>query len=931
MQQAHDRMQDEIDRQTDALRDVAHRQRAALDAVLEPIGELVARLEEGLETLSLYIGRGEQIFTIRDGDRADALEPIVIRQMVLAMDEETGLLAESEGINADSVQEFDRWLLASEAHVEQIVPERRCVVAMVPRFTPRQRGDMRDHDDTLTHLIIRNGEALFRTSVRFSAGDVLIPRASEFVQFFYRDQFDWEAKETRRVALAPGTPGYQRALEQSDARSRHYLRIGLILQGLVDRTEIFAPIHPAGVNMLTDPHEHSSKVRIITDAEGGLDSGEQTFQQWREAVNAQLRVGMRVVGGFDGADWREVNDGRDREHNLRLNPSGWTAERPQTGVPYVIEAQRSDGGLVIRYPRHNAVYRHGYAEPATRRASCTVYRSDAFVLPYDAVDADTLERFLRSRRNRRGYQTLWPLLTTVMLAKRAEETAEAPFRQMLAGVLARDTNVTVAAAEGDVGELVRWFKLANRYHRPLVSSRDLSADEAKAVRLIVAEYKRRLKDRRRPVDQRVVAALRAAHPEFLVIARPRSRGYLVLEREDHRPVFVREVEYSAKGTLVAEKRWQLVGARAERWLIVAEAPAWGDWDRMASPREHLTGPEVTSIIEQITATAGQRDEPLMAITQREVDGPFYAWVVDERTVFDPAHPLTGDLEEPSQKMLTVRWQRKGHDQPTVVIPRHGSEFHTGPDENRPWETAQDGYYATRVLHCDEQAVREWARERLRYQDAQAFTEPLAAIAQRARESLHRAWLARETQIARGAFLATGHEEDWPEHAATLKLEWPYERHRWDRRRHSEVVVDQAIDWALERGFWLHGATVAEAFDAAVNAGLRGGWVPVSGRDGSTQWDEDAIPELEDRVADLTFVLTAIPPAALEDDQPPPEPDDDDRGEAPVDGVDELVDDLRGRIADALAPEPADEVIASGPGYEVLDRDRDAAEPDSDGS
>ena len=58
---------------------------------------------------------------------------------------------------------------------------------------------------------------------------------------------------------------------------------------------------------------------------------------------------------------------------------------------------------------------------------------------------------------------------------------------------------------------------------------------------------------------------------------------------------------------------------------------------MASAREHLTGPEVTRIIEQIAATAKEREEPLMAITQREQDGPFYAWVIDERTVFDPGH------------------------------------------------------------------------------------------------------------------------------------------------------------------------------------------------------------------------------------------------------------------------------------------------------
>jgi hypothetical protein len=97
----------------------------------------------------------------------------------------------------------------------------------------------------------------------------------------------------------------------------------------------------------------------------------------------------------------------------------------------------------------------------------------------------------------------------------------------------------------------------------------------------------------------------------------------------------------------------------------------------------------------------------------------------------------------------------------------------------------------------------------------------------------------------------------------------------------------------------------------------------------TEWDEHAIPELEDRVVDLTFDLSTTP--ALE--EAPAEPDEDedveDGEEEPVEGVEELVDELRGRIADALAPEPADQVIATGPGYEVLDSDPDSVKPDSE--
>ena len=61
--------------------------------------------------------------------------------------------------------------------------------------------------------------------------------------------------------------------------------------------------------------------------------------------------------------------------------------------------------------------------------------------------------------------------------------------------------------------------------------------------------------------------------------------------------------------------------------------------------------------------------------------------------------------------------------------------------------------AQRLLLWDQTAVDRWAQERLLYQDAQAFAEPLHAVADRARESLREGWLARETEIARRAFLA----------------------------------------------------------------------------------------------------------------------------------------------------------------------------------
>ena len=299
LRQAEQQAHEALERQQRQVRDVIARQRDAVEVALAPVRKMMARLEEGLETMSLYLGRGEQIITVIEGPPSDALEPIVLRQMVLAMDEESGLFAEDEGMSVEDVDAFDDWLRADRAHVEQIVPERKGVVAMVARWTPRRERDVaREPEDQLTHFIIRNGDAVYRTSVQFQAGDALIPRADEFIRYFFTERWNSKTHEHERVALKPGSDAYERAMERSDARSRHYLRIGLILQGLVDRTEIFYPLHPAGVNMLSDPAERSERVRIITDAEGGLESGLQSFTEWQAQTNAQLRPGIRAVGAF---------------------------------------------------------------------------------------------------------------------------------------------------------------------------------------------------------------------------------------------------------------------------------------------------------------------------------------------------------------------------------------------------------------------------------------------------------------------------------------------------------------------------------------------------------------------------------------------------------------------------------------------------------
>ncbi|MHB1599732.1 MAG: hypothetical protein ACYCXY_12800 [Acidimicrobiales bacterium] len=151
---------------------------------------------------------------------------------------------------------------------------------------------------------------------------------------------------------------------------------------------------------------------------------------------------------------------------------------------------------IWRTPSRATGWRYDDAS-AKVRASCVFAEDSELVLPFDLVEVEDMERYLRSRLERRGYLKMFPLLKAVIRAKRAEAEEEAPFRQMLAGVLARENGVSIAEAEEVVDELVSWWKVANRHHRPLVGTEE---DNAKAVRMIVDEHRRQLEDTHRPLN-----------------------------------------------------------------------------------------------------------------------------------------------------------------------------------------------------------------------------------------------------------------------------------------------------------------------------------------------------------------------------------------------------------------------------------------------
>jgi hypothetical protein len=830
----------------------AEMQRA--EEALAPMQKLMKHLEDGILTVNLYLGRDEEIVLLRDGESAPASQPITLRQMLLFMDEECAAAAEEGGIAPTDIETFDEWLLEDPAHLDQVLPEHKGIVALRPRRHPRP-GQARDvAANRQTYWLVRNGERVYRTTTMLKIpGDRVLPYADEFERIFTKKQ------GRKRVPLRPGSFDWESAQRAAEQTEQTYMRIGLLLEGLLHRTPIFHPLPPQGISFLDPSCVRDGRVRYITDAEALLGTGQESFEQWRDRLAGELRAGMRVVLG-PGLHNHNYEGARG---NDRIHPSGATL--PQTGQIYTIE-EKKGSWLIIRYRRegetvYSSWYDRGH-EPKLR-ASCKLRASDPFVLPYDLADEADLHRFLQSRSDRHRYAEMWPILHAAIAAKHAEAEAEEPFRTMLAGVLARENSVSVEQAQQAIPDLVDWFKLRNRYHRPLIfddlgdevddlteSGQRRRSDavdpgirrrqrqrkeshEAKAVRMIVAEHARRMSDQRRGWDPEIVDRLRSEHPQALLIARPRRGGYLVLLAADPTVnVYVHELHYRANGQLRERREWVQPGAtRPKQWTVIHASERWREWDLTASEREYLRGPEESALIEQMLSEV-KGDKRALALAW--ADGVFTVWYMGENAGIDEQHPLTADQSAPTVHNRTRTWKRERAglqlsgreslrrdstgdslrgDRSEAKLPWDQLKWRSGLDEDDD-EPRQQKY---NVIWRNDPAILALRAEIRRYRNARQREEQLERTVEALIDSVERQWLDQAWAAERKRFDEDfGDPELWAAHRKSKErdVHFPYDLRRYVGSHDKPTTLWDALSLLVEAGEDPEGMTVEQVLAAA---------------------------------------------------------------------------------------------------------------------
>jgi len=435
--------------------------------VLSKLEDQVKAITKVIGIIELYLGVGEEIVQIQEGTPAPLDTPITFRQLVLHMDEEVAI-TEEQGLDFMQLEIFDDWVRKNH---NSILPEKKGVVVCRPkreakRYTGNAWVDSNINEENFkTYIFIKNGTDLYRIKTSHIIYPHLFPSQEEMEKIHNQSQDGW-------------------GFRKKDAKEElfKYKRNVLMLQGLIDRTQVFSP-RPEGLSLMK-PETCIDKVNFVYDGTNTITDGRPSYEKWLNKLNSKLKRGSRVFFKSFGYD-------DDKEY--RMAQTGWESYRGESTVRDIDEGiynikrvekdeRRDKERLVVLHNPKDTVYRGGYYdfEMGERKRSNTyyLYRDDDMIINYDDVNPDDIEYYIKDRVNRENYLIMLPTLYGIMKAKREEQIWEEGFIELL------KTQLSFKPTKKQIKEAIEWWK------NKVIEVRPLKKEDAKALRMIKGYLKR---------------------------------------------------------------------------------------------------------------------------------------------------------------------------------------------------------------------------------------------------------------------------------------------------------------------------------------------------------------------------------------------------------------------------------------------------------
>lgn len=438
-------------------------------AEAETMKGVIEAIEGRIFNVDLYAGLTEKVELVKEGDPGRVSEKVHLMQRMHYMDEECLANYKAGGMEFKDVRQFDRWL-SEEDNFKRLLPAEKCIVAFRVRREVKERhaGSLSEfiwihyeqQSDKATFLYIRNGDRLYRMSTDIDFGTRLFPDMAEDVnremrwarmwsgyslakdeELITQGQYDemkaeYEKREAERLKKYRESPKKERwhhQWEETD-RTKDYVpfsqksvmyddilkverskegkhnRIVLILQGLLDRSEVLHP-HPAW--RIWEPGGFREALELVRDDSRALTTGPKPdFEAYRERLNATIGVGTLTIGQdrawalHEGEKYRRKVE---RDFRRNTNAEFLPKEHRPSGNPGPGDIARVAGvtrsSCVFRWTRERDWRSH-----RDDRVPCSIVVPKSELLNVDAYTPGDFRQFYRDPRTRAEYLRWAPLL-----------------------------------------------------------------------------------------------------------------------------------------------------------------------------------------------------------------------------------------------------------------------------------------------------------------------------------------------------------------------------------------------------------------------------------------------------------------------------------------------------------------------------------------
>lgn len=408
-------------------------------ASTEEVMRYAMELRKGVQSLGLYTGEGVELKRLREGESAPRGEPLTLERRMVFLDEEFLVNLDAEGRRGGADHsDFDDFVEAigtDHKLRDRIFPFPRMVVLMRYRRTEKiyfEPGTIAgalanaayNEPNRKQFLLIRDGENLWQCWSDLTTQEVtaLYP--------------------TTRMGDAPfrGVDGSTIGLNDlnlSEAKgkfddfTRLYKNLLILMWGLNDREGVFGPFYdpadwsPSG---FIDDRFQAKYFRFRDpDADPSLGVGLPDFRTWVVGKNAWLRSGSRILVRKRVLENSEASGERNKVKRRQPEAVMTVGD----GRAYEFVVRRTKKGHVMPVSAGRTVYPRDDREsyelvqtfdvPLDEEAGGYSEHGTLSWLCLDFVEAEEIDHYLNSRRDRTSYMEFYDL----MLAARDQLREEA--------------------------------------------------------------------------------------------------------------------------------------------------------------------------------------------------------------------------------------------------------------------------------------------------------------------------------------------------------------------------------------------------------------------------------------------------------------------------------------------------------------------------